>query len=69
MCIKGFQETFIFFYGHDMAIDFHVSRKDEKQKKNLVNMIKSTVISIFQKKQKGHDMAMDFHIYNCELNR
>ncbi|PEA30899.1 hypothetical protein COL82_29075 [Bacillus toyonensis] len=52
MCIKGFQETFIFFYGHDMAIDFHVSRKDEKQKKNLVNMIKSTVISIFQKNKR-----------------
>ncbi|PED16901.1 hypothetical protein CON63_29080 [Bacillus toyonensis] len=52
MCIKGFQETFIFFNGHDMAIDFHVSRKDEKQKKNLVNMIKSTVISIFQKNKR-----------------
>ncbi|PGC98394.1 hypothetical protein COM31_26705 [Bacillus toyonensis] len=52
MCIKGFQETFIFFYGHDMTIDFHVSRKDEKQKKNLVNMIKSTVISIFQKNKR-----------------
>lgn len=30
LCIKGFQDSFIFFYGHDIAIDFHVGRKDEK---------------------------------------
>ena len=35
-----------------MAINFHIGRKDEKWKKNCISMIKSTVISVFQK-EKG----------------
>lgn len=49
LCTKGFQDLCIFFYEHDMAIDFHIGRKDEKQKKKLILMIISTIISFFEK--------------------